>query len=100
MWIDAITPSLSLATTFGTQTCEDVLSTFYENLTECDPTEHYIIRCAFPRRESGTAAPTAQHSPPRWASTLDLQAPPPPVQVGRGRRPLGAFCEVRAPRAR
>jgi hypothetical protein len=46
-------------------------------------------------RESGTAAPAAQHSPPLWAAPLNLQAAP-SVHTAGGCRPLRAYGEVRA----
>src|SRR5580692_5654385 len=47
------------------------------------------------RRESHSAAPTAQHSPPWWASALDLQAPPTSVHLVRGCLPIPAYRKVR-----
>jgi hypothetical protein len=35
------------------------------------------------RRESGTATPAAQHSPPLWPSTLNLQGPPSSLHLRR-----------------
>ena len=50
-------------------------------------------------RQFGAAAPTAEHLPPRRASTLGFRFPP-LVLVVRGCRPLRAYGEVRAPPAR
>jgi hypothetical protein len=52
------------------------------------------------RRESGAAAPTAEHSPARRASTLNFQGPPSSLHVAGGRRPLRAYREMRPHLAR
>jgi len=44
----------------------------------------------------GAAAPAEQHTPPRRASTLGVRVPPSSASVIIGRRPLRAYCEVRA----